>query len=627
MTEVISRYDVCHFVAWDLMDNSSRGLTVKASHYRCLLFAFRQLLLGSMPATADILLRMGALDDIYLNLLFLDWFRNVLPMASVLRMTDAFLLEGEKILIRYGVALVRGYKRAIKRLEYANADAFWSAIQRDKLSNNGNGTLFLSQTIHEVAFDTERSSWQKLRRPLAISRSNLSKLKKAAVSAVGPSLLSTPLTLPYFPPGVMIQPVLSSYSLPEGQGERDTNNAAVPNNTANVIVDNNAIRFQTAQETKPNVLNLLSRSENSESSKTAGSTMVMSLPPALSPSSNTTLRSLIATSNIIDERNVLTLLELMQTSLGLGGQVSLNAQPKNPGNVLPVSQQGMVLDLVFSSTKDGFDLGTLYRKAGDSSHLILLIKSLSSSQPIVGAYLDSHMMRPSLSCRGSSQTFLFTISQTDAKAEVHYAVEKDYSSAQMGSRRSSRIVVASSSSALGWSDPASPLDSYINPIFTNTYFLPSLTYKTIFCPVASLAAEQSTPRSAGAGALSESLSNDSMSSEDRMRLRGAQIQYAVCSPNYLSFGASLSHATNAIRIDSDLRVCVCGPSDTFGNDNNNIISDSEPTEIRFQDTRLTAGTPTPFASSSSAFSVGTDRTCSFDIKEVEVFILRNLYDV
>ena len=466
MTEVITRYDVCHFVAWDLLEHPSRGLTVKASNYRCLLFAFRQLLLGSMPTTADILLRMGALDDIYLNLLFLDWFRNVLPMTSVLRMTDAFLLEGEKVLMRYGVALIRGYKRAVKRQEYVNADAFWSAIQRDKLSNNGDGTVFLSQTIHKVAFDTERSSWQKLRRPLAISRSNLSKLKKAAVSAVGPSLLSTPLTLPYFPPGVMIQPELSSYSLPEGQGGRDSNHGAItPLNTANNVIvdDHNANRFQSALETKPMIPTL---SDNSESSKTVASTMGMSLPRSRSNSPViTSLRSLVSASTILDERNVLTLLELIRASIGVGGRVSLDAQPKHPGNALPIRQQGMALDLVYSSTRDGFDLGTLYRKSGDASHLIILIKSLSSSQTIVGAYLDSNMMRPSLSCRGSSQTFLFTISLSDAIAKVYYAVEKDYSGALEGGRRSSRIIVASSPPALGWSHRvSSPLILHLSSL-------------------------------------------------------------------------------------------------------------------------------------------------------------------
>ena len=461
------------------MDNASRGLTLKASNYRCLLFAFRQLLLGSMPATADILLRMGALDDIYLNLLFLDWFRNVLPTTSVLRMTDAFLLEGEKILIRYGVALVRGYKRAVKRLEYVNADAFWSAIQKDKLSNNGNGTVFLSQTIHKVAFDTERSSWQKIRRPLAISRSNLSKLKKAAVSAVGPSLLSTPLTLPYFPPGVMIQPQLSSYSFAEGQEERDTNTAAVSNNNANVIVDRNSIPYQSALETKPMIL-------SSESSKSNASTMGLTLSRSRSNSPNPMLRSLATASNILDERNVLTLLELIHTSIGKGGAVSLDAQPKRPGNALLFRQQGMVLDLVFSSTRDGFDLGTLYRKAGDASHLIILIKSLSSSGTIVGAYLDSNMMRPSLSCRGSSQTFLFTMSPTDAKVNVYYAVEKDYSStaALGGTRRSSRIIVATPS-ALGSSNCVCVFPSihilFFSSIISVSFYLTILVYWYVHC--------------------------------------------------------------------------------------------------------------------------------------------------
>ena len=40
-------------------------------------------------------------------------------------------------------------------------------------------------------------------------------------------------------------------------------------------------------------------------------------------------------------------------------------------------------------------------------------------------------------------------------------------------------------------------------------------------------------------------------------------QYAVCASSYMSFGASSKHATNAIRIDEEMRWIASGPSDTY----------------------------------------------------------------
>mmetsp|Transcript_2692 Transcript_2692/g.4044 ORF Transcript_2692/g.4044 Transcript_2692/m.4044 type:complete len:538 (+) Transcript_2692:191-1804(+) len=42
-------------------------------------------------------------------------------------------------------------------------------------------------------------------------------------------------------------------------------------------------------------------------------------------------------------------------------------------------------------------------------------------------------------------------------------------------------------------------------------------------------------------------------------------QFAICTAEYIIFGGSAKHGTNAIRIDSDLRTCYCGPSDTYNN--------------------------------------------------------------
>ena len=50
------------------------------------------------------------------------------------------------------------------------------------------------------------------------------------------------------------------------------------------------------------------------------------------------------------------------------------------------------------------------------------------------------------------------------------------------------------------------------------------------------------------------------------------MQFAVFTQNYMSFGASDEHSTNAIRVDSNMSVCNCGPSDTFGNSTYSILS-------------------------------------------------------
>jgi hypothetical protein len=42
-------------------------------------------------------------------------------------------------------------------------------------------------------------------------------------------------------------------------------------------------------------------------------------------------------------------------------------------------------------------------------------------------------------------------------------------------------------------------------------------------------------------------------------------QFALCAPEYMAFGGSEKHGTNAIRLDSDLSVCSTGHSDTYSN--------------------------------------------------------------
>jgi hypothetical protein len=46
-----------------------------------------------MPKTHAVLNGISGLDDKYLNLMFMDFFKTLLPMEDVLRIMDAYLLE------------------------------------------------------------------------------------------------------------------------------------------------------------------------------------------------------------------------------------------------------------------------------------------------------------------------------------------------------------------------------------------------------------------------------------------------------------------------------------------------------------------------------------------------------
>ena len=62
-----------------------------------------------LPKTYLSLTTIGALDEKYLNLMFVDFFVEILPENLVLRIVDAYLLEGVKVLYRFGLGLIKGY--------------------------------------------------------------------------------------------------------------------------------------------------------------------------------------------------------------------------------------------------------------------------------------------------------------------------------------------------------------------------------------------------------------------------------------------------------------------------------------------------------------------------------------
>jgi hypothetical protein len=56
-----------------------------------------------MPKTHAVLNGISGLDDKYLNLMFMDFFKTLLPMEDVLRIMDAYLLEVRRKVFLNGI--------------------------------------------------------------------------------------------------------------------------------------------------------------------------------------------------------------------------------------------------------------------------------------------------------------------------------------------------------------------------------------------------------------------------------------------------------------------------------------------------------------------------------------------
>lgn len=95
---VIPRLDVCYLTVCDLLANQERYIIPTAIAHRTRLDVFRSLLRDYMPRTFAVLYTMGALEERYLNLMFVGFFERLLPAEQVMRILDAFMLEGLHIL-------------------------------------------------------------------------------------------------------------------------------------------------------------------------------------------------------------------------------------------------------------------------------------------------------------------------------------------------------------------------------------------------------------------------------------------------------------------------------------------------------------------------------------------------
>lgn len=111
--------------------------------------------------------------------MFVDFFRTLLPRQSVLSLLDAYLLEGWRILLRYGLSLIKGYKAQIKARRFGTGEDFWHAVQASARSMSASidttKVESILQAIKINSFDVERPMLERLYRPMNISTTNLEK--------------------------------------------------------------------------------------------------------------------------------------------------------------------------------------------------------------------------------------------------------------------------------------------------------------------------------------------------------------------------------------------------------------------------------------------------------------------
>ena len=70
-----------------------RRLSTRTGEYLSKIHVFRETLRNFMPKTFAYMEALRALEPKFLNLIYMDFFKTLLPRVTVLRIVDSYLLE------------------------------------------------------------------------------------------------------------------------------------------------------------------------------------------------------------------------------------------------------------------------------------------------------------------------------------------------------------------------------------------------------------------------------------------------------------------------------------------------------------------------------------------------------
>lgn len=95
LSKVLTNKAICYSVLTEIIERPTRYLLPTPSSHRCKLHAFRELAKRCMIHTHHLLDKMGALEEQFLNLIFVDMFTTILPndyVNSIVRLLLFVLL-------------------------------------------------------------------------------------------------------------------------------------------------------------------------------------------------------------------------------------------------------------------------------------------------------------------------------------------------------------------------------------------------------------------------------------------------------------------------------------------------------------------------------------------------------
>lgn len=173
LAATISRIDTCYCIVDDMLKSNGWYVDRLMSDYRIKLRTFRFMIQQLMPQTYAKMVEIQAIADEHLHKIFVGLFFDILSHDHAMRILDLFMLEGEKILFRFGYAILYLFKRQAKTMNFKSADDFWKFI-----SDNSQNIEF--RVLSDVAFENNRTSLGKFFQPTLFSRQQINNMKDQA---------------------------------------------------------------------------------------------------------------------------------------------------------------------------------------------------------------------------------------------------------------------------------------------------------------------------------------------------------------------------------------------------------------------------------------------------------------
>lgn len=246
---------------------------------------------------------------------------------------------------------------------------------------------------------------------------------------------------------------------------------------------------------------------------------------------------------------------------------------------LPATIQMEGLKLKFSTYSHGWNLSTLYAMVENFYPCLILFKTVEL-EAVFGVYISCNISPPSNQIRGDGGCFVFRLDGPNGACYRWPFLNTSHQGLSGGVERgpiSATLQVPSIISISPNVPTPSQAEDTITPPISPEIILPNSPYIPPSQPSSDMTSPPlppplSTSPSSQSPAATIALSSQTLQMKTVKLLEPSVFlssltfhQFALCSYDYMAFGGSSIHGTNAIRISSDLMSCSSGHSDTYNN--------------------------------------------------------------